>query len=108
MGNDTFMTGDGAHDVNFHAGAGDDLFIFGDIQGHNHVDGAGGNWTDVIEINMSGDAAHQGGWTLVVDGHQVADGTHPGHDTIDVHGHDGTIHTDHGDVTIHNVDKIEW
>ncbi|MBF0094825.1 MAG: hypothetical protein HQL33_05220 [Alphaproteobacteria bacterium] len=98
----------GGHD--YDGAAGNDLFIFGDVHGHADVDGGSGrSWVDTIEVQLDdGPAASlgEGGWTLQIDGQMIVDTSQ--HGSIDTHGQSGTIHTEHGDVSFTNIEKIEW
>ena len=80
--------------------------MFGDVSGHTSVDGGGGGWTDVIEMDVGGGPSSHGGWTLEIDGHQVNNNSE--HGSIDTGGHSGTITTDHGTIDFTNIDKIDW
>jgi Ca2+-binding RTX toxin-like protein len=109
-GNDVIHGGQGGADM-LYGDAGNDLFVFGDVSGNTHVDGgAGGNWTDVVEIDMGhgpASSAHGSNWTLEIDGQKIVDG-HDAHGSIDTQGHSGTITTDHGTISFDNIDKIQW
>jgi Ca2+-binding RTX toxin-like protein len=89
--------------------SGNDLFVFGDVNGNVTVDGGGGSWTDVLEVDLDGGPAgslSSGSWTLEIDGQTIT--SDDAHGSIDTEGHSGTIHTDHGSIDFDNIDKIEW
>ncbi|MFN3077589.1 MAG: hypothetical protein ABT940_12035, partial [Alphaproteobacteria bacterium] len=67
----------------------------------------GKNWLEAVDMHGGpGQTTGHEGWTLQVDGQAVVD--NHDHGSVDVKGHSGTIHTEHGDITFQNVDKIEW
>lgn len=116
-GNDVIHGNRGDDTINGHGGsdalygdAGNDLFVFGDVSGHTTVDGGGGHWTDVVEIDFGhGPAASTagGGWTLEIDGQQVTDGR--AHGSVEVgDDHHATITTQNGTINLDHIDKIEW
>ncbi|MCK6413797.1 MAG: choice-of-anchor K domain-containing protein, partial [Azonexus sp.] len=95
--------------VSLHGGDGDDTFIFRDFEGGVTVDGGKGSWTDVIEVDMDGGPAASlasGSWTLEVEGEKIVNAS--AHGFFDTEGKSGVIHTEDGDLSFDNIDKIEW
>ncbi len=109
-GNDVFH-GSAGEDAYF-GDAGNDLFIFGADSGGGSVDGgAGGKWTDVIEMDLGGGPASSldnGGWVLEIDGNQVVSDSAHGSLELDPGSH-GSITLDNGEtIDFENIDKITW
>ncbi|WP_420476805.1 hypothetical protein [Noviherbaspirillum sp. ST9] len=102
--------GHGSSDTAGHADssnvdASDDLFTFGDVHGQAQAS-ASSNWSDVIEMDINDDlSSGQGGtWTEEIDGQKIVDGH--GSDKSD---HDtGKGHSDHGDLDMDHIDKLQW
>ncbi|CAA7625790.1 Type V secretory pathway, adhesin AidA [Magnetospirillum sp. SS-4] len=112
-GDDTIVAGAGADDLMGQDGS--DLFLFDFGTGHDVVNGgAGGNWTDTIDLSTNMEAgatititAGDNSWTVQSDGDSQSAGTiQLGQDK----GGTITVHSDQGDQTIEftNIEAIKF
>jgi hypothetical protein len=81
----------------------------GDVSSQVNMASTGGNWTEMIEIEVhdGGTVSGQGGWTSEIDSPDAADAhNQKAPETIKDSGHADTGHQDsHGSG---HDDKIEW
>ena len=85
--------------------AGNDMFVFGDVQGNPHASGSS-NWSDVIEmvLNDAPSPGHGGAWSEEVEGQKIVDGHTPDKDDID----SGGGNSDQGSLGMDHIDKLQW
>ena len=113
-GNDTIVAGAG--DDTLLGQNGSDTFMFDFGHGHATVDGgAGGNWTDVLDLSTD---MHAGATITITtaDNHSwtvASDGDHQAHATIQLgqdKGGEVTVHSNQGDehITFTNIEQIKF
>ena len=99
-GNDTLIGGDG-----------DDTFIFGSNDGSDTVQGgAGGGWTDVIQLDAFTGSDSQQGWTLTLDdGSSITSTDESLNEILLSDDAAGTIIFDDGtNIDFDGIEKIVW
>ena len=100
LGNDTLVGGEG-----------DDMAIFNAFDGNDSFDGgAGGGWTDVIQLDASGDpnADPDNPWTIEVDGNVVDYDVADGALNLDPDSSGVITMEDGSQMAFQNVEQIQW
>ncbi|WVX51160.1 hypothetical protein ROLI_042610 [Roseobacter fucihabitans] len=123
-GNDTlygddgidFLTGGAGNDL-LYGGDDSDAFFIAAMQGNDTVDGgAGGAWTDTINLegmgagatNVSGGTVDGDGWTLVLDGGHSVNSLNSGVLELSSDASGVVTFDDGGTVTFTDVERVTW
>ena len=106
---DDSLTGDTGNDA-LHGGKGNDSFLF-DSQvtfGEDEVfGGAGGDWTDVIQLQNETNIPNSGDWTVTITSGSIVEST-PDHLVLSEDAEGIISMTDGSEIIFEGIERIEW